>query len=345
MRLLIFTQKIDKNDTVLGFFHGWVAELSRKFDSIEVICLYKGEYDLPENVTVYSLGKERGVSKVRYVVNLYRYLSLIRGTYDAVSVHMNQEYVLLAGLYWKAKGIPAYLWRNHPAGSLLTRIAVALSTKVFCTSNRSFTARFKKTVIMPAGIDTSVFRPVEGIQRKKYSVSMIGRVSEIKRPHIALEAMRLLSSRGVQASLDIIGPVAEKDAGYDETLKKFVENNNLSAIVHFLPGVAPDKLAEVYSRYEICLNLTPAGSFDKTIVESASCGAVPLVANESLREFLPAVCVADADPESVARSIERLIDATERLKLQAELESFVSSQSLSRLVAKLQQEISMESDV
>jgi glycosyltransferase involved in cell wall biosynthesis len=174
---------------------------------------------------------------------------------------------------------------------------------------------------------------------------MIGRVSEIKRPHIALEAMRLLSSRGVQASLDIIGPVAEKDAGYDETLKKFVENNNLSAIVHFLPGVAPDKLAEVYSRYEICLNLTPAGSFDKTIVESASCGAVPLVANESLREFLPAVCVADADPESVARSIERLIDATERLKLQAELESFVSSQSLSRLVAKLQQEISMESDV
>jgi glycosyltransferase involved in cell wall biosynthesis len=341
MKILIFTQKIDKNDTILGFFHGWLSQLSRKFDSIEVICLSKGEYDLPKNVTVYSLGKERGASKFQYVLNLYKYLSLIRGTYDAVFVHMNQEYVLLAGLYWKAKGTPVYLWRNHPAGSLLTRIAVALSTKVFCTSNRSFTARFKKTVVMPAGIDTSMFQPVEGIQRKKYSVSMIGRVSEIKRPHIALEAMHILSSRGVQASLDIIGPVAEKDAEYDESLKKFVENSNLSAVVHFLPGVAPDKLAEVYSRYEICLNLTPAGSFDKTVVEAASCGAVPLVVNESLTELLPAACITDASAESVARSIERLIDATERLKLQSELENFVASQSLSQLIAKLEKEITI----
>ncbi len=113
MKLLVFTQKIDRNDPVLGFFHGWVVELSKHTESVSVICLGKGEFDLPSNVSVYSLGEERGVSKIGYVLNLYKYLGVISGSYDRVFVHMNQEYVLLAGLYWKIKNIPVYLWRNH----------------------------------------------------------------------------------------------------------------------------------------------------------------------------------------------------------------------------------------
>lgn len=339
MRLLVFTQKVDKDDPVLGFFHAWVREFSVVCDSIEVICLEKGSYALPKNVTVYSLGKENKISRLGYIKNLYKYLSLISGSYDKVFVHMNQEYVLLAGLYWKIKNIPVYMWRNHPDGSILTRIAVFLSTKVFCTSNQSFTARFKKAIIMPAGIDTKMFRPISGIVRKKYSVCMVGRISPVKRPDVALEAVETLISRGVQVSLSIVGPVLDRDAQYAEGLKKYVADKNLSTVVHFAPGVSPDKLPEVYSSYEICLNLTPAGSFDKTIVESAACGTIPLVVNESLGGLLPAVCITTISKESIASSIERLIDATEQLKIQKELESFVDSQSLSYLVQKLFSEI------
>src|SRR3990167_7712633 len=149
MRLLIFTQKVDSMDPVLGFFHGWIKKISERALSVSVICLEKGSFDLAKNVTVYSLGKEKAVSKFRYIINLYKYLWLISGSYDKVFVHMNEEYVLLAGLYWKLKGIPVYLLRNHPYGSILTRFAVLLSTKVFCTSIQSFTTRFEKTVIMP----------------------------------------------------------------------------------------------------------------------------------------------------------------------------------------------------
>ena len=186
MKILIITQKIDKDDTTLGFFHNWLLELSTKFESVEVICLEKGVFDLPKNVTVYSLGKERGVSRLGYVKNLFRYLFLVGGSYDRVLVHMNEEYVLLAGLYWKIKNIPIYLWRNHPDGSIKTRLAVFLATKVFCTSKSSFTAKFSKTVIMPAGIDTKVFKPVPGVVRQKYSVCMIGRISPVKRIDIRL---------------------------------------------------------------------------------------------------------------------------------------------------------------
>ncbi len=335
MRILVITQKIDKNDKVLGFFHGWLKELSQKFESVEVICLEKGEFDLPKNTTVYSLGKEIGVSKLGFLKNLYRYLFLIRGSYDRVFVHMNEEYLLLAGLYWKSVGIPVYLWRNHPKGSLKTRIAVMLSKKVFCTSRSSFTARFKKTLVMPAGIDTKTFRPVEGIVRGKYSVCMVGRISPIKQIDLALKAIKILVSKGIQVSLSIIGPVLDKDQEYFESLKKYIKENNLSNIVSWKDAVSIDNLPEVYSSFEICLNLTPSGSFDKTIVEASSCGAVPLVSNSSLKGFLPDLCITGNLPEEIAESLQKLLEPKEQVKIQDKLKHFVESQSLSELVKKL----------
>ena len=335
MRLLVITQKIDRNDTVLGFFHGWVTEMSKKVESIEVICLEKGIYDLPKNVTVYSLGKENGVSKLRYIYNFYKYLHLIHGSYDSVFVHMNQEYIVLAGLYWKMKNIPVYLWRNHPKGSLITKFVIALCTKVFCTSTSSFTAKYKKTVIMPAGIDTNIFKAVNGVVRKKYSICMVGRVAPIKHNDLAIFAIQELVSSGTQVSLTILGTFLERDRLYMESIKKYVEDNNLSSVIYFLPGVEMSKLPEIYSSHEICLNFTDSGSFDKTIVEAAACGAIPLVSNSSLKGMLPDLCIIEPDKKSIAESIQKLLVPHNRIEAQKELEPFVVSQSLSGLISKI----------
>ena len=100
MKLLITTQAVDLDDPVLGFFHRWIEELSKRFDTISVICLKEGRHSLPANVSVYSLGKEGGVSRIAYVLNFYRYIWKLRNDYDAVFVHMNQEYVLLGWKFW-----------------------------------------------------------------------------------------------------------------------------------------------------------------------------------------------------------------------------------------------------
>jgi len=55
---LFITQKIDKNDDLLGVYHEWIKRLALEFEVVNAICLYKGKYDLPPNVRVYSLGKE-----------------------------------------------------------------------------------------------------------------------------------------------------------------------------------------------------------------------------------------------------------------------------------------------
>jgi glycosyltransferase involved in cell wall biosynthesis len=339
MKLLVFTQKVSRDDSTLGFFHTWLIEMAKHAESLIVVCLEKGEHNLPSNVTVYSLGKERKISKLGYIKNFYSYLVLISSSYTHVFVHMNQEYLLLGGLYWKLKQVPVFFWRNHPKGNFLTYIAGAFSSKIFFTSPKSFTAQFKKAVRMPAGIDTNKFFPVDGVARKKYSVCMVGRVDPVKHVELALHTVRYLISKGTQISLTILGSSSKKNSKYYKELQEYVGKNELGVYVSFTPAVSPDKLPEIYSTHEICLNLTESGSFDKTIVEAAACGAVPLVSNTSLAEFLPTECVTEGSPESIGASIEALLEAHKRMEVVGKLEPFVKSQSLSVLIEKLMLEM------
>src|SRR3989344_92970 len=119
-KILIVTQKVDKNDPILGFFHRWLEEFAKYFEKVTVICLEKGKCDLPQNVKVLSLGKENGRSKFKYLKNFYHFIWQERENYEVVFVHMNEEYVLLAGLPWRLLGKRISMWRNHPAGSFLT---------------------------------------------------------------------------------------------------------------------------------------------------------------------------------------------------------------------------------
>ena len=92
---------------------------------------------------------------------------------------MNKEYVVLGGLFWKLWGKKIFMWRNHPKGDLFTYIAVWFSNKVFCTSKSSFTARFKKTTLMPVGINTDIFNTklrTEDYDLYKNEILFLGRI-------------------------------------------------------------------------------------------------------------------------------------------------------------------------
>lgn len=270
MKLLVITQKVDRNDPVLGFFHQWLFKLSFQFEKVEVVCLQKGEYDLPKNVQVFSLGKESGQNKFKYIFNFFKICFFQSLKYDAVFVHMNQEYVLLGGWFWKIFGKKIFLWRNHPKGNLFTYLAVWLVDQVFCTSpysftNYSFTKLFKKTILMPVGIDVEQFADNESISRENKILSL-GRISPIKNIHLMIEAVKILKERGVSFVLDIVGdPVNPEDVEY----KNQLINKSQGLPVNFLPGVPNKMTPEIYRGHEIFINLTPSGSFDKTILESA----------------------------------------------------------------------------
>ncbi|MEK9177846.1 MAG: hypothetical protein AAB777_01860, partial [Patescibacteria group bacterium] len=209
MRLLIITQKVDRDDPVLGFFHGWIEEFSKRFKSIVVICLFKNKYDLPGNVAVLSLCKEKWRSKAKYIFLLFYFSLRYFNRYDAVFVHMNEEYVVLAGWLWRLMGKKVYMWRNHHAGNRMTDIASIFCNRIFCTSKYSYTAKYRKTALMPLGIDVTKFRIEKSVRqstdRIKDSILFLGRIAKTKNVDVFVEALGILKNKGIVFSADIYG--------------------------------------------------------------------------------------------------------------------------------------------
>jgi len=285
MRVLILTQAIDTQDPFLSFFHTWARGFSKQFQQVHIVCLKKGEYDLPANVTVYSLGKESGKLRLTYIRRFFSLVWTLRNEYDAVFVHQNQEYMLLGGWLWKVLGKPAYLWRNHYAGTIWTDIAASFAQKVFCTSRFSYTAKYPKTVLMPVGIDTDFFRPDHSINRIPSSVLFYARMAPSKNPHILINALELLAKRGIEFTATIRGTPLPKDEGYGNSLKESVQKKGLTQI-HFEPGRPHAEGPAIFSTADIYVNLGDSGMYDKTIFEAAACGALVLACSLDYAELV-----------------------------------------------------------
>jgi glycosyltransferase involved in cell wall biosynthesis len=285
MRLLIVTQAVNRQDPVLGFFHGWIAHLAPEVSFVHVICLKEGMHALPPNTAVHSLGKEkRAASKIVYS---WRFLLLawrLRKEYDAVFVHMNEEYVLIGGLVWRLWGKRVVLWRNHKMGSIRTRIAGLLAHTACHTSPEAYVARFSNARIMPIGIDTHTFRPSATLAPSD-TVLFLGRLDAVKKPEVFLDAMARLAKEGSPAKASVYGDPTPGREAFAQALK---ERYRTLPNTVFHPGVTQEGAAELYRTHAIYVNTTPSGSFDKTIGEAMASGCLVVACNSAVREIVGA---------------------------------------------------------
>lgn len=330
---------MDERDPVLGFFCHWVEVFAQQVGRLTVICLKEGEHQLPPNVRVLSLGKESVASRLKYLKNFYRFIVAERNNYDVVFVHMNQEYVLLGTPLWRLWGKRVFMWRNHPAGNWLTTLAVWFCDKVFCTSKYSYTARFKKTTLMPVGIDTTIFQSPVNTNRLSHSILFLSRIAPIKQPDLLLAALNLLAAQGVDFTASFYGDPLPADEDFYGQLKRLAADYGILDRVRFSPGVPNTATIAVYGQHELFVNLSPSGMYDKTIFEAAACGTLPVVSNKNLRgEFDERLLVSGHSVEELAAKLKVLLELepTERRRLGETVRDYVESHhSLSMLAEKL----------
>ena len=285
MKLLIVTQAVAQDDLVLGFFHRWLEEFAKKFERIEVVCLSEGAHTLPANVHVHSLGKERGRRHpLRYALRFLMLSWKLRRDYDAVFIHMNQEYLLLAGWLFALLRKPMYLWRNHYAGSLLTRIAAQFCTKVFYTSASSYTAKFKNSVQMPVGVDLARFRPQANGARRPGSILFFGRMAPSKRPGLVLDALIAYAREGGVFTASFVGSPLPKDQAFVQALRQRTADAGLSERITFSPGVPNHEAPNLFQAHELYINASPSGMLDKTVFEAAASGCNVLSSIDDWKE-------------------------------------------------------------
>lgn len=295
MRLLIITQKVDRNDPILGFFHSWLEEFAKHCEKLIVICLESGEYGLPANVQVLSLGKERHLSRWQYILKFYRYIGQERKNYDAVFVHMNVEYVILGGILWKIFHKKIALWYMHKSVTWKLWLAEKLANVIFTGTKESFRLASKKLQILHHGIDAALFYFQEHTFNKDFwHFLSVSRISKIKNIHEMLNLIFNLKKYKSNILLDIIGePVTKQDENYLLQLQQQVKRLNLVNNINFLGTVKNNQLSQFYHQADLFLNFSDTGSLDKAILEAMSCGTLVLTSNDSAKSFLPSILYID----------------------------------------------------
>jgi glycosyltransferase involved in cell wall biosynthesis len=313
MKLLICTQAVDKNHPILGFFHRWIEEFAKHCEEVHVICLIKGEYSLPANVFVYSLGKEAGESRLKYLFRFYGLIWKLRSHYDHVFVHMNQVYVLLGSLLWRVWGKKIGLWYAHGKVSNSLRIAERMAHVLFTSTAQGLRLETPKRAIVGQGIDLVHF----SFQKKEAQVDIVklvtvGRISQSKNIETLISACQLLKEKGLLFIFNIVGTSytpAEKE--YEKEMRTKVEKLRLTDCIKWRDSISQEKLPLVLQESDIFIQDSTTQSLDKALLEAVACGCVVISSNSSYKSFsfelAPQYCFSSNNAIELCAILESVI--------------------------------------
>ena len=341
MKLLIITQKVDINDDILGFFHDWLKKMAEKAD-VFVIANYVGQYNLPENVKIFSLGKERRVGRLVKIFKYQWFLLKLLPRVDGVFFHMCPEYVLGAHLLPKIFRKKTLLWYTHKSVNWKLKLAEKLIDKIFTASKESFRLPSKKVEITGHGIDVNKFKSQKSkVKSDKFTIITVGRIAEIKNLHLLIEVAEILKNKGFSAQggsasgweIKIAGaPILENDKKYFEKLKNLIKEKKLDDIVEFVGPISNKDIAEFYQSGDLFVNLSDTGSLDKAVLEAMACGLKILTSNEAFLKTIPLENFTINDSMSISDKILSLSQKENNTYLQ----TFISEKNnLNKLIEKI----------
>jgi glycosyltransferase involved in cell wall biosynthesis len=347
-RLLLFNLATDDQDPLLAFTVDWIRALADRVPHVDVVTMRSGTADLPGNVRVYSVGKERGWTEPRRLIEFYRRLGLLlhEQSYDACFAHMQELFALLAAPLLKAKRVPTTLWYCHPATPLQLRAAIKTVDRVITADSSSCRVKTSKLLATGHGVDTDRFVPAFRY-RPQFRVLAVGRITPLKRLDLLVEAIARLRDRLPQElEVRLIGPTPVGDTAYEADLRRRAADLGVAARITFVGPIGTEALIAEYQAADALVSLHIAGSFDKSALEGMSCGLPLLTMNPAFAPMLTDAgepgLIPDGDVSALARGVERLADAPieERLRLGLALrDEVVRAHSLQRLADLLVDQI------
>lgn len=335
MRLLIITQRVDHTDPILGFFHEWLRVFGGRGIPVIVIGQQVGARDLPENVRVFSLGKEHRSGRIAQIARFWKLIFVESRSYDRVLVHMTPVWVVLGWPVWVMTRKPVYLWYEARGGGWALVLALQMVRKVFGATDYGLPQDSKCHVIVGHGIDTERFHP-DPEKRQEGLLVTVGRVTPVKHYDVLLRALAELPQH---CRLRIAGDAfTERDHREEKRLQKLCTDLRLSARVT-MGWMTPSEIVTLLQSAD-CMLHACTGGLDKCVLEAMACGCPVVSSSEAARRVLPPLCVAmDEDMAEQARTILNLSPEA-RAELSRELrQRVVNGHSLQHLIQRLVEEM------
>ena len=163
------------------------------------------------------------------------------------------------------------------------------------------------------GVDTDVFRPLEGVSPEPNSVLFVGNSEDRNKGiRFLLHALRLLRSQ-VPFHLTVVHRPASHQA------PRLVRKLGLHGRVTFLQGLTTEELVRQYNRAQLLVSPSLYEGFGLPAAEALACGT-PVIATtagalpEIVEEGVSGLLVPPGDAASLANAIQTLLDDPERCK-------------------------------
>jgi glycosyltransferase involved in cell wall biosynthesis len=332
---------------MLGFTTGWISALAERMEFIHVITMRAGHVKVPDNVRVYSVGKEKGYNEPRRVIEFYRHLFRIlrNDRVDVCFSHMIPIFTILGAPVLKTKRVPIVTWFAHPSVTRTLKFAHHLSDRMLTGIAASYRYKHNKLAVIGHGIDTDIFSPNGKVSPEHTpTILCLGRLSPVKDHPTLLKAAWLLrqTCTGSFKVAIIGGPAVAQDGFYVSSLYENVKQLGLEHTVHFEPPIPKDNLASQYRSCTIYVNLTPAGFVDKVALQAMSCGKPSVVANEgfgdTLGKYSNQLIFRHGDAHDLAHKLAGVLSLSEKDRDQMGLylrEQVIRMHGLNRLAEQL----------
>jgi glycosyltransferase involved in cell wall biosynthesis len=344
-RLLMFNLVTNTDDPILGFGVGWIRSLARHCSAVDVVTMSAGPADLPANVRVFSVGKEKGWSEPRRAVMFYRVLfRLLRAhRYDGCFAHMMPLFAYMGAPLLKARRIPVTLWFTHISTRVRLRLAVRSVDHVITADRASFSLDSDKLAVTGHGIDTDYFSPSPTTRGDgPVRLLSVGRIDPIKHHDILIAAVAELMQGDSPPPLAvrIIGYAYPECRGYEADLHAQVAREGLSEIVRFEPPGPQHHVLDAYRNSDVMVSLSK-DNFDKVALEAMSCGLPVVTTNPAFGSLLRSAGAAgpvalDASAVAVGLGAVLALDEQQRAEIGAALRiGVIAEHSLDRLVQRL----------
>ncbi len=313
MRILFITQELDQDSDVLGVTLSWIRALAARVEQVHVLALGVGNVSVPPNVSVSSMGKERGAGRLGRLRRFYRTagaLALARRI-DVIYVHMVPLYAILAAAVARPLGIPTVLWYTSGGVSARLRLAHRLVHGAVTASPESFRLRSSKVAVTGHGVDTDLFAPaaapsLHGAEIPTQAPSprsggaagdgdapriilAVGRISRVKDHATLIRAAALLRQRrpDLPARVRIVGaPFYADDHRYLAELQELTRALRAGGVVEFA-GSRPNRaMPAEYRACDVAVSTSRTGSIDKVVLEAMACARPVLTCNDAFSPVL-----------------------------------------------------------
>ncbi|MDD3896246.1 MAG: glycosyltransferase family 4 protein [Candidatus Peribacteraceae bacterium] len=334
------TQKVDRADPILGFFHRWVEAFARQCESVTVIGQEVGEHAFPPNVSVYSLGKEQGFFRWRQIIRFWNFNLILHRKYDVVLVHMTPVWVVLGAWLWFPLRKRAYLWYEARGGGWALPVALRLVRKVFSATEHGLPRSSPRRVILGHGVDTNFFIPAPQ-QREEGLVVTVGRITPVK--HLEHVVRAFASLPGTPRLFLAGNTITKQDALEKQRILALMRELRLEDRVT-IRALRNEEVRDLLQRASLLLHAC-SGGLDKVVLEAMACGCPIVSSSHAASSVLPAVCQASNETLAAQAQTIFLLDSAARASLAAELRNLAEDgHSLAVLVQRMCQHMALLPD-